>query len=243
MAPTVAVIGGGPLGIAAIKNLTEAGFECTGFESRSYLGGVWKYNTDEHLSVQASTIFNSSKYRSAFTDFPFPEDVDDFPTWQQFAQYINDYADHFDVRRKYQLSSYVENVTRDGRQWLLIVKTETGERREKFDKVVLANGYFTAPKVPKMEGIEKFEGSALHAIKFHHPEQYDGKNVLIIGVHATTQDVLKMLDGHAKKVYLSHRNGMIMVSLHSPISIGGTDVVCSAVAMAKMEQSLTRPRL
>jgi dimethylaniline monooxygenase (N-oxide forming) len=83
---------------------------------------------------------------------------------------------------------------------------------EKFDKVIIANGYFTAPKIPKFEGIEKFEGRALHAINFHHPEQYSGENVLLVGLHATTQDVVKMLVGHAKEVYLSHRNGILLVS-------------------------------
>lgn len=213
MAPTVAVIGGGPLGISSIKNLTEEGFDCTGFESRSYLGGVWKYNTDEHLSVQESTIFNSSRYRSSFTDFPFDNDVDDFPTWQQFSRYINDYADHFDVQRKIQINSYVQSVTREDGRWAVSIKRKDGSWRiERFDKVVVANGYFTSPRIPAIEGIEKFSGPALHAINFHHPEQYDGKNVLIIGVHATTQDVVKMLAGHAKQVLLSHRNGILMVS-------------------------------
>ncbi|KAE9984363.1 hypothetical protein EG328_008849 [Venturia inaequalis] len=216
MAPTVAVIGGGPLGISSIKNLTEEGFDCTGFESRSYLGGVWKYNTDEHISVQESTIFNSSRYRSAFTDFPFDDDVDDFPTWRQFSKYINDYADHFDVRRKIQLDTFVESVTREDGRWAVSVKQKDGSlRKEKFDKVVIANGYFTSPRIPKIEGIEEFSGPALHAINFHHPEQYDGKNILLIGLHATTQDVVKMLAGHAKQVYLSHRNGILMVGRYA----------------------------
>lgn len=220
MASKVAVIGGGPLGISTVKNLTEQGFDCTGFESRSYLGGIWKYNTDEHLSVQASTIFNSSKYRSSFTDFPFGDDVDDFPTWQQFLKYINDYADHFDVRRKFYLDTYVESITRDHGQWVITIKQKDGpQRKEIFEKVVIANGSFTSPKTPRIEGIEKFEGRALHAISFHHPEQYSGNNVLIVGLHASTHDVVKMLVGRAKKVHLSHRNGVIMVnsSLRSSI--------------------------
>jgi dimethylaniline monooxygenase (N-oxide forming) len=215
MAPTVAVIGAGPLGLSTIKNLTEDGFEVTGFEGRSYLGGVWKYSTDEHISVQTSTVFNSSKYRSAFTDYPFGDDVDDFPTWQQFGQYINDYADHFDVRKKVQINSYVESITREGKQWVLTIQPKDGPNRtEKFDKVVIANGYFTSPVVPKLEGIEKFTGRTLHAINFHHPEQYAGKNVLLIGLHATTQDVVKMLAGHAKQLYLSHRHGLLMVRIN-----------------------------
>jgi dimethylaniline monooxygenase (N-oxide forming) len=212
MAPTVAFIGAGPLGLSTIKNLTEDGFEVTGFESRPYLGGLWKYHTDEHISVQESTIFNSSKYRSAFTDFPFGDDVDDFPTWQQIYKYVNDYADHFDVRKRVKLNSYVKSITRDGKQWVVVIMQKDGSRREeRFDKVVVANGYFTSAKTPTLEGIEKFKGRASHAINFHGPEKYDGQNVLLVGLHATSQDVMKCLVGHAKKVYLSHRNGVLLV--------------------------------
>jgi dimethylaniline monooxygenase (N-oxide forming) len=213
MADTVAVIGAGPLGLASIKNFTEEGFDVTGFEARSYLGGLWRYNTDETLSVQETTIFNSSRYRSAFTDFSFGPEVDDFPTWQQFGDYINQYADHFDIRRKVKTDSRVENIERVGKKWKLTIKSKDGSTRtETFDKVAIANGYFTSPRIPKLEGIEKFEGRALHSINFHHPEKFDGKNVLLVGLHATSVDVTTMLHGHAKQVYLSHRNGLLMVS-------------------------------
>lgn len=244
MAPTVAVIGGGPLGISSIKNLTEEGFDCTGFESRSYLGGVWKYNTDEHISVQESTSFNSSRYRSAFTDFPFDDDVDDFPTWQQFSKYINDYADHFDVRRKIQLNSFIESVTREDGRWAVSVKQKDGFLcKEKFDKVVVANGYFTSPRIPKIEGIEEFSGPALHAINFHYPEQYDGKNILLVGLHATTQDVVKMLAGHAKQVYISHRNGILMVNTTFPARVTKTKPLSRLVDTPKTAPSLTLHKL
>lgn len=211
---TVAVIGAGPLGLASVKNFSEAGFDVTGFEARDHLGGLWKYSTDSSLSCQETTIFNSSRFRSAFTDFPFSDDVDDFPTWQQLYKYVNAYADHFDIRKKVQLNSRVEHIDREGDKWVIRVKSKDGKvRTERFDKVAIANGYFTAPKQPKLQDVDKFEGKQLHAINFHHPEQYAGKNVLLIGLHATSADVTTMLHGHAKKVYLSHRNGLYIVSV------------------------------
>ena len=43
----VAVIGAGPSGITAIKNLKEKGFDVIGFERCSGVGGNWRY--DEHI--------------------------------------------------------------------------------------------------------------------------------------------------------------------------------------------------
>ena len=219
MGDKVAVIGGGPLGLASVKNFTEEGFDVTGFDQRDHLGGLWKYSTDDSLSCQNTTTFNSSRYRSAFTDFPFDDSVGDYPTWQDFYKYLNDYADHFDIRKKYKLNSRIEDISREGGKWRITIKdVKTGSiRTEAFDKVAVANGYFTKPKIPHLQGIEKFEGPKIHSLNFHHPERYQGQNVLIIGLHATTADVSMMLYGHAKNLHLSHRNGLYMVGPAFPI--------------------------
>ena len=81
MPTKVAVVGAGPLGLMAIKVLKEDGFDVTCYEARDYIGGIWKYSEDEYTSVQESTSFNSSRFRSAISDFPFADDVSDYPTW------------------------------------------------------------------------------------------------------------------------------------------------------------------
>lgn len=107
--------------------------------------------------------------------------MDDFPTWQQFWKYIKDYADYLDVRRKIQLNSYVQSVMREDRRWAVSVQQKDGSwRKEKFDKVAIANGYFTSLRIPKLEGIEKFSGPAFHAINFHHPDIMASKDVIIL---------------------------------------------------------------
>lgn len=40
------------MGIAAVKNLVEEGFDVTGFEKSSYYGGLWHFTEDkETLSI------------------------------------------------------------------------------------------------------------------------------------------------------------------------------------------------
>lgn len=83
MALKVAVIGAGPLGLLATKNMKEQGFDVTTFERRAYVGGIWQHTNENIISVNPNTRFNSSRYRCAFTDYPFPNDTDDYPTCQQ----------------------------------------------------------------------------------------------------------------------------------------------------------------
>lgn len=211
MAPRVAVIGAGPLGLMAVKNMKEAGLDVTCFEARSWIGGLWKYSEDESLSVASTTIFNSSKYRSAISDYPFPGDADDFPTWRQMWEYLQGYADHFQLGQHIQLNTRVNHVSREGDAWVVELATKDGSRRECFDKVAVANGSFTAPKIPKLTGIEQFAGRTLHAIDFHRPETFNGQRVLLVGLHASAQDVAVGLSGHAAQLYGSHRNGLVLL--------------------------------
>jgi dimethylaniline monooxygenase (N-oxide forming) len=208
----VGVIGAGPLGLTAMKNLKEDGFDVTGFESRSYVGGLWRYNNDKAISVLESTALNSSRIRSSITDFPFPEEDDDFPTWQQVDKYLNSYADYFGLRETIHLNSFIRSVERDGDKWVLEIVHDGTSRHERFDKILVATGTFNKPKMPHFEGIECFKGQQLHAVDFHEPEKFNGKNVVLVGLHASSHDVALCLSGHAKQLYLSHRNGVVMVS-------------------------------
>jgi dimethylaniline monooxygenase (N-oxide forming) len=61
--PTVAVIGAGPAGLVAVKNLAEEGFDVTGFDKNPYVGGLWQYTEEDRTSVLSTTIVNISKER------------------------------------------------------------------------------------------------------------------------------------------------------------------------------------
>lgn len=219
MAPTVAVIGAGPLGLMALKNFKETGFKVTGFDARSYVGGLWRYATDDYLSVAEGTIFNSSRYRSAIPDFPFDDDVDDFPTWRQMHEYFQKYTDYFELRPHIKLNSRITRLSREGDRWAIeITPSDSGEpRTEYFDKVAVAIGSFYKPRYPHIDGIEEFQGSTIHHMKFHGSPEVKGKNILLIGLHASAQDVAVTLKNHgAAQVYASHRNGINLVARYTP---------------------------
>lgn len=46
----------GALGLVAVKNLVEEGFEVTGFDRNKYPGGLWKYTEEEKTSVLKSAL-------------------------------------------------------------------------------------------------------------------------------------------------------------------------------------------
>jgi dimethylaniline monooxygenase (N-oxide forming) len=59
----VAIIGAGPLGLIATKNLVEENFEVTTFERNEDVGGLWRANPNtEQTCVLPTTITNTSKF-------------------------------------------------------------------------------------------------------------------------------------------------------------------------------------
>lgn len=215
---TVCVIGAGPVGLTAAKNFLEEGFDVTGVESRDWIGGLWKASGDAHLSAHSKTVFNSSKWVSPYSDFPFGDEIDNFPTREQVYDYLQDYADHFRVRERYRLGTKAARVEFDVEKtkWavtLLEISTSKTQT-EYFDKVCISTGAFHSPRTPQIEDIEQFQGRTLHAIEFSDGREFEfqSQNVLIVGLHHSASDVCNALSAaSAKHVYLSHRQGVLML--------------------------------
>ncbi|KAJ4391102.1 hypothetical protein N0V93_004717 [Gnomoniopsis smithogilvyi] len=219
MAPHIAVVGAGPLGLMATKNFLECGFDVTCYESRPYVGGLWNYSDDASLSVAESTVFNSSRYRSAISDYPFDNETDDFPTWRQMWRYLDGYTDKFQLRKHIELNCKVERISRVGKKWKVEVHTKDGKVFSKeFDKVAVAVGTFHTPKYAELPGVENFEGMKVHSLHFNGvQESFHGKRVLCIGIHASTQDVVMALKKQgASQVYASHKNGLHILPRYAP---------------------------
>ncbi|KAI1422498.1 flavin-containing monooxygenase-like protein [Xylaria sp. FL1777] len=220
----IAVIGAGALGLMAMKILREDGFIVTGYESRSYVGGLWKASDDSSLSItQGATIFNTSKYCAAISDFPFSQATNVFPTAEQIHRYLEDYCEKFDLKPNIRLNHTVIDIRRcsigETSNWVL-QSVPSGSSSpvtsDKFDKILIATGSFNIPKSPKLDGIQLFSGPVLHAMKFREGSHYQGKSVLIIGSHATAQDVAVCLSKYAAKIYMSHKRGFMMLPRYEP---------------------------
>ena len=82
MPKRIAVIGAGATGMTATKACLEQGHDVVVYERTNYTGGLWRYQEtlDENgtASVMKSTIINSSKEMSAFSDFPPPPEYPNY---------------------------------------------------------------------------------------------------------------------------------------------------------------------
>ena len=82
MPKRIAIIGAGVGGIISAKCCLEQGLDIVVFEKTDYIGGLWRYQ--EHLdvngiaSVMKSTVINTSKEVSSFSDYPPPKEAPNY---------------------------------------------------------------------------------------------------------------------------------------------------------------------
>ena len=132
-----------------------------------------------------------------FSDLAFPSDCQLFPRHQAVKEYIDEYAKELLPLIKFETQVQDVRLLEAGRnassdtgsetseiireKWLMKTKElRTGRIRERtYDAVVMANGHYSVPHVPEIEGArewnEMFPGSMMHSRSFRTAEEFRDK--------------------------------------------------------------------
>ncbi len=207
----LALIGAGPMGLAAAKTLTEQGLAFQGFELHSDVGGLWDIDNPRSTMYETAHLI-SSKTMTEFTDFPMRDEVAEYPSHTAMRQYFRDFADRYDLRRHFRFGAEVvraEPLGKDGDGWRLTWRDETGTHAETFAGVLIANGTLSEPNMPRFEG--DFTGELIHASAYRYPDQFRGKRVLVIGAGNSGCDIAVDAIHHGLSCDLSMRRGYYFV--------------------------------
>lgn len=203
----VCVIGAGPSGIAAIKNIRDKGIEVQAFDFNHDVGGNWIYSESaSHSSVFETTHIISSKSLSQYEDFPFPEGVADYPSHTELRTYFQAYAKHFNLYPFIQFNTLVKHCARlDENLWEITIEKNGEEAKEIFTDLVVCNGHHWQPKYPDYPGT--FTGEFLHSHMYKKAAPFAAKKVLVIGGGNSACDVAVETSRISEKTAISWRRG------------------------------------
>jgi dimethylaniline monooxygenase (N-oxide forming) len=209
----VAVIGAGPGGLVAARYLLSEGLEPVLFEQGKCIGGQWS-GEPQQSGVWPSMRTNTSRIMTAFSDLPHEPGTPTYPSNQRMAEYLERYAEKFDLTRRVRLNTSVSEVRRDADGgW--IVKTAADE--ERFEQVVVASGRYNKPILPDVPGLQSFTGSGgvNHAFAYKHPEQFLGLRVLVAGCSISSLEIASDLatSGAARVVVTNRRQRYVLPKL------------------------------
>ncbi|KUJ76244.1 monooxygenase [Ruegeria marisrubri] len=206
-----ALIGAGPMGLAAAKVLAEQGIPFQGFELHSDVGGLWDIDGPKSTMYETAHLI-SSKRMTEFTDFPMDASVAEYPSHRAMKNYFHAFADRFGLREHFRFNSEVTEVAPlggPGDGWRVTWRDKEGEHRQDFAGVLIANGTLSEPNMPEFPG--RFDGELIHSSAYRYPDQLEGKRVLIVGGGNSGCDIAVDAIHHAVRCDLSMRRGYYFV--------------------------------
>jgi hypothetical protein len=210
----VAVIGVGPSGITALKNLVDQGLDVVAFDRNHEVGGNWIYSENEsHSSVFDTTHIISSKTLSQYEDFTFEDfdpSVSDYPSHDELWRYFQAYAKRFNLYQFIQFGTLVIHCEQiNAATWEITTEKDGARKVEQFTHLVVCNGHHWKPRFPEYPGI--FTGEFIHSHNFKKAAPFAGKRVLVIGGGNSACDVAVETSRVSQKTAISWRRGYRIV--------------------------------
>ncbi len=211
MKKSVCVIGAGPSGITAAKNLLDEGHDVVVYDMGKEVGGNWVFNEQVgHSSVFETTHIISSKTLSEYADFPMPSEYPDYPSHAHLASYFQSYAKHFNLYPNIQFNTLVQNCELlDDMKWKVVTEYDGRIQEKIFDALAVCNGHHWLPRFPSYQGT--FNGEFIHSHDVKRFSRFAGKKVLVIGGGNSACDVAVESSRVAMSVDLSWRRGYWIV--------------------------------
>lgn len=194
------MVGAGIAGLSATKVLRSVGHDVLTFDRTPDVGGVW--STARHYPGLTT---QNSRHTYTFTDHDPPGSWPDFPSAKQWHSHIEGYVERFDLGDSLRLSTGIAQAVQTADGWLLT--TEAGEKHE-IDHLVVANGVFSAPRIPRWPGADVHAGSG-GVVKAPSQrltlDEARGRHVIVVGYGKSAGDVAVSLSEVAESLMVVAR--------------------------------------
>ena len=206
----VCIVGAGPSGLVAARQLRAAGIPFDIFEKHSGVSGIWDPH-NEGSPIYRTAHFISSRYTSGFYGAPMPESFPDYPSWRNILDYLRNFAVEDGLHELITFNSTVQSAVleADG-TWSVTVDGESRGYRA----LIAAPGVTWHANVPKLAGQETFTGEVRHSSSYFNPSEFTGKRVVVVGAGNSGVDIACDAAFAADAAFLSVRRGYRFIPKH-----------------------------
>ncbi|MFE3055753.1 flavin-containing monooxygenase [Nocardia sp. NPDC059236] len=200
---SVGVIGAGMSGIAAARELQASGIRYEILEKNDGVGGTWFENFYPGCGVDTP----SSLYSYSFA--PKSDWSRYFAKRNEVSEYFEDTAETAQILDNVVFGVEVTSATwdDDNRIWTVIGRTRSGERIERtYSVLISAVGQVNRPSIPELDGIDTFQGVAVHTAAWDTSIDVTGKNVVVIGTGASSMQLVPAIADAVGSVTIFQRS-------------------------------------
>jgi putative flavoprotein involved in K+ transport len=186
------VIGAGQAGLATGYHLARRGRQFVILDANQRIGDPWRTRWD------SLRLFTPARY-NGLPGWPFPAPAWSYPTKDQVADYLEAYADRFELPVR--TGVRVDRLSRAGDRYVVAA----GERRFQADQVVVASGAYQRPRIPTFAPELDPGIVQLHSSRYRDPSQLQEGGVLVVGAaNSGTEIALELSGDH--QTWLSGRH-------------------------------------
>lgn len=195
VAADVVVVGAGPAGLSAARELVRAGRKPVVLEQAAAVGSAWRNHYD-------GLRLNTGRVLSRLAGEPIPRSAGGWPSREDFVRYLESFPERggFPVLTGVPVARIARDAALPG--W---TAEAADGRRFAARAVVVATGGSRVPVVPHWPGADSFKGRVLHASAFRSPEPFRGLRVLVVGCGNSGAEIASRLVPHAAEVTCSVR--------------------------------------
>jgi len=199
----VIVIGAGQAGLSTGYYLSKTGLSFLILDANKRIGDSWRSRWDSlHL-------FTPSKF-DGLAGMPFPAPPNYFPTKDEMADYLEDYAGHFNLPLK--MGVKVTGLSKEGDLFCVT----SPDQKFYAENVVVAMSNFQTPKIPEFAQSLNSDIVQFHSLDYRQPSQFQKGDVLVVGAGNSGAEVALEAARNGHKVWLSGRD-----TGHVPFNIDG----------------------
>jgi putative flavoprotein involved in K+ transport len=196
------VIGGGQAGLSVGYHLKRRGIDFVILDASARIGDAWRQRWD------SLRLFTPAKF-SSLNGLRFPAPPNSFPTKDEMADYLQQYARTFDLPVR--SGARVERLSRMGDRFVAVA----GPHRFEADHVVVAMGNFQRRRVPAFAAELDPSIVQLHSSEYRHPGQLRPGPVLLAGAGNSGAEIAMELS-RTRRTWLAGRD-----TGHVPFHIDG----------------------
>jgi len=183
------IIGGGQAGLAVGYYLSQQGRDFVILEAHEQIGDSWRRRWD---SLQ---LFTPAKF-SSLPGMPFPDEALHYPTKDEMADYLETYAQRFNLPVK--LGTSIKRLSREDDRFVVA----SGEQRLTARQVVVATGAYQSPRIPTFAKHLDPGIYQVHTKHYRNPSQLPKGETLVVGVGNSGGEIAMEL-AQTRRVWLS----------------------------------------
>ena len=194
----VAIIGAGFSGLGMAIRLKQEGIhEFVVLERAGELGGTWRENTYPGCACDVPSHLYS------FSFAPNPDWSRTFSPQLEIWEYLRRVCTEHGLEPHIRYRHEVTSARWEEGSELWRIQTTAGELTA--EMLIAGAGPLSDPKLPDIDGIDRFEGTVFHSAQWNHEHLLDGERVAVIGTGASSIQLVPAIQPRVGRLHVFQR--------------------------------------